>query len=127
MVTGGGFKQTGKVIYFNAILYNKDMVKDPDSIAAPLFGEPILRSPEFDFSHTSYYEPEMGQNLVKYFALYDKVELPDDLPDYKIDAVVIEDGPSAGREAHYKHRPGLCRYGEDRRSQHEELHPQGIS
>ncbi|MGD9809403.1 MAG: DUF4416 family protein [Deferribacterales bacterium] len=92
MVTGGGFKQTGKVIYFNAILYNRDLVKDPDSIAAPLFGEPILRSPEFDFSHTSYYEPEMGENLVKYFALYDKVEFPDDLPDYKIEAVNIEDG-----------------------------------
>jgi len=91
MVTGGGFKQTGKVIYFNAILYNKDLVKDPDAIVAPIFGEPILRSPEFDFSHTSYYEPEMGENLVKYFALYDCVDYPDDLPDYKIQAVGIED------------------------------------
>jgi len=90
MVTGGGFRQTGQVIYFNAILYSKDRVKDPDSLAAPLFGEPILRSPEFDFSHTSYYEPEMGENLVKYFALYDRVEFPDDLPDYKIQAVGIE-------------------------------------
>jgi hypothetical protein len=91
MVTGGGFKQTGKVIYFNAILYNKDKVKDPDSIAEPIFGKPIVKSAEFDFSHTSYYEPEMGDNLVKYFALYDRIEHPDELPDYKIQAVGIED------------------------------------
>lgn len=91
MVTGGGFRQTGKVIYFNAILFNKDVVKNPDDIAMPIFGEPILKSPEFDFSHTSYYEPEMGQNLVKYFALYDRIEHPDDLPDYKMQAVAIED------------------------------------
>lgn len=91
MVTGGGFRQTGKVIFFNAILFNKDLVKNPDDIAMPIFGEPILRSPEFDFSHTDYYVPEMGQNLVKYFALYDRVEHPDNLPDYKIKAVEIED------------------------------------
>lgn len=91
MVTGGGFKQTGLVIYFNAILYNKNLVKNPDDIAMPIFGEPILKSPEFDFSHTSYYEREMGDNLVKYFALYDRVEHPDELPDYKIQAVSIED------------------------------------
>lgn len=90
MVTGGGFRQTGKVIYFNAILYNKDVVKNPDSIASPIFGEPIIKSPEFDFSHTSYYEPEMGENLIKYFALYERVEFPDDLSDYKIQAVNIE-------------------------------------
>jgi hypothetical protein len=91
MVAGGGFRQTGRVIYFNAILYNKDLVKDPDSIAAPIFGYPLIKSPEFDFSHTSYYIPEMGENLVKYFALYDRVEHPDGLPDYKIQAVSIED------------------------------------
>ncbi|MGE4318179.1 MAG: DUF4416 family protein [Deferribacterales bacterium] len=91
MVTGGGFRQTGKVIYFNAILYNRDKVKDPDAIAVPIFGEPILKSAEFDFSHTSYYEPEMGEHLAKYFALYDVVEHPDNLPDYKIQAVNLED------------------------------------
>lgn len=91
MVTGGGFRQTGKVIYFNAILYNKDYVKNPDETALPIFGEPIVKSPEFDFSHTSYYEPEMGANLAKYFALYELVEHPDNLPDYKIHAVNIED------------------------------------
>jgi len=91
MVTGGGFRQAGHVIYFNAILFNKDIVKNPDDIASPIFGEPLLKSPEFDFSHTSYYEPEMGRNLVKYFALYDCVETPEKLPDYKIQAVKIED------------------------------------
>lgn len=91
MVTGGGFRQTGKVIYFNAILYNKDLVQEPDSIAMPIFGAPILKSAEFDFSHTSYYEPEMGEHLAKYFALYDVVEHPENLPDYKIQSVNIED------------------------------------
>ncbi len=91
MVTGGGFRQTGRVIFFNAILYNKDYVKNPDEFALPLFGEPIVKSSEFDFSHTAYYEPEMGENLAKYFALYDLVEHPDNLPDYKIHAVNIED------------------------------------
>ena len=91
MVTGGGFRQTGQVIYFNAVLFNKDLVKNPDDIAAELFGQPILKSPEFDFSHTSYYEPEMGANLVKYFALYDRIETPDRLPEYKIQAVRMED------------------------------------
>lgn len=91
MVTGGGFRQTGHVIYFNAVLFNKDQVKKPDDIAMPIFGEPILKSPEFDFSHTSYYEPEMGRNLVKYFALYERVETPEKLPDYKAQAVSIED------------------------------------
>lgn len=94
MVTGGGFRQTGKVIYFNAVLYNRDHIKDPDATAMSIFGEPILKSAEFDFSHTSYYEPEMGENLVKYFALYDRVEHPDGLPDYKIQAVTLEDSLS---------------------------------
>jgi len=91
MVTGGGFRQTGRVIFFNAVLYNRDEVKDPDLIAEPLFGKPLAKSAEFDFSHTSYYEPEMGENLSKYFALYERVEHPDNLPDYKIQAVDIED------------------------------------
>ncbi|MCD8554694.1 DUF4416 family protein [Seleniivibrio sp.] len=106
MVTGGGFRQTGKVIFFNAVLYSKDHVKDPDEFARPLFGDPILKSAEFDFSHTSYYEPEMGANLAKYFALYDLVEHPDNLPDYKIHAVSIEDSLAIGKHRVINIDPG---------------------
>jgi hypothetical protein len=91
MVFGGGFKPPLKVIFFNAILYNRDYIKNPDEILLPLFGKPIIKTKEFPFCHTDYYVKEMGDNLFKYFAGYDIIDYPDVLVRLKHNAVDLED------------------------------------
>ena len=91
MVFGGGFKLPLKVIFFNAVLYNRDYISNPDEILYPVFGEPVLKTVEFPFDHTDYYVKEMGNNLFKYFAGYDIIDYPDVLVRFKHNAVDLEE------------------------------------
>ena len=91
MVFGGGFKPPLKVIFFNAVLYNKDYVSNPDDILYPIFGKPIIKTIEFSFNHTDYYVKEMGNNLFKYFAGYDIIDYPDSLVRFKHNTVDLEE------------------------------------
>jgi hypothetical protein len=90
MVFGGGFREPLKVIYFNAVLYNRDYFPEPDKHVNSLFGEPAIRSGEFDFAHTDYYVSEMGRPQFKYFAGYDVIDSPGRLAEFKIKSVELE-------------------------------------
>ncbi|KAA0259325.1 DUF4416 family protein [Deferribacter autotrophicus] len=91
MVYGGGVRKPQKVVFFNAILIDVKYENIIDDYLNSIFGSPKIVSEKFSFSHTSYYEKEMGNNLVKYFACYDIIDYPDKLVNYKRIAVDIED------------------------------------
>lgn len=91
MVYGGGTRKPLKVILFCAVLYSENMKNTHQRIVSENFGAVYLRSPEFDFSHTAYYQPEMGSNLCKYFVGFDKLIYPDEIMSYKLDAVKLEE------------------------------------
>jgi hypothetical protein len=48
-----------------------------------LFGPMDLKSPEFNFIFTDYYTPEMGGDLRKCFYSFERLIMPDALPDIK--------------------------------------------
>ncbi|QAR32889.1 DUF4416 family protein [Geovibrio thiophilus] len=90
MVFGGGFREPLKVAYFNAVLYNREHFPEPDTAIVSIFGQPLFKSPEFDFSHTEYYTPEMDRPQSKYFAGYGLIDSPERLAEFKIKAVELE-------------------------------------
>jgi hypothetical protein len=49
-----------------------------------------LRSPEFDFRHTDYYEKEMGKNLVKQYLSFVRLVNGEELPQIKIKTNILE-------------------------------------
>ena len=74
-----------------AVLYSESV--DLDSIDKDLnsrFGDIDLRSPDFDFDLSDYYENEMGKDLKKRLYSYEKLVMPDDLADIKNATVKIE-------------------------------------
>ncbi len=48
------------------------------------FGRVDFESEDIPFIHTDYYNKEMGENLLKKFISFEKLLLPDDLPDIKL-------------------------------------------
>ena len=54
------------------------------------YGPIALVSPDFPFTQTTYYEPTMGQDLVKRFLVFDAFVSPDCLPDVKNFTIGIE-------------------------------------
>ncbi|MFH1287247.1 MAG: DUF4416 family protein [bacterium] len=54
------------------------------------FGNIDLRSEIFDFTHTNYYEKEMGRDLKKEFISFEKLIRPESLSDIKIFTNQIE-------------------------------------
>lgn len=90
MVYGGGFRSPVKVVLFNAVLYNRSYVNNPDSFLETFFGSPSEKTKCFSFSHTDYYNNEMGYNIEKYFAGYHLYIYPDEIKRYKQITVDIE-------------------------------------
>lgn len=91
MVYGGGVRSPLKVILFCAVLYGKTMRDSHQKVIQDNFGDIYLKSEESDFAHSSYYNPEMGDNLVKYFAGFEKFIYPDEIVNYKLEAVSLEE------------------------------------
>ena len=48
------------------------------------FGAIAMRSPDFAFGYTTYYEKEMGANLVKRFLVFAQLAAADCLPEVKL-------------------------------------------
>ncbi len=90
MVYGGGLRKPLKVMLYNAVLYNTAYINDPDALLRPLFGQPIVKSEVFSFTHTQYYVKEMGNSLKKYFAGYFFQIYPDEILKYKLITVDLE-------------------------------------
>lgn len=91
MVYGGGVRQPVKVVFYNAILTNELLIDRVDDYLKSIFGLPVFKSNIFNFDHTDYYEDEMGERLMKYFACYDIIDYPDRLVLFKRLAVDIEE------------------------------------
>lgn len=56
------------------------------------FGPIDLRSPDFEFTFTDYYSGEMGPDLQKRFCSFERLVMPEDLPDLKKASMEIESG-----------------------------------
>jgi hypothetical protein len=55
-----------------------------------LYGPIALTSPDYDFTHTTYYEKSMGPALKKRFLVFDGVRPPDILPATKRATIALE-------------------------------------
>jgi hypothetical protein len=55
-----------------------------------LYGPIALTSPDYDFTHTSYYEKSMGAELKKRFLVFDGIRPPDILPATKRATIALE-------------------------------------
>jgi Domain of unknown function (DUF4416) len=56
----------------------------------PMYGAIRLRSADYDFHHTRYYEPEMGPGLRKRLVVFEPLAAPDCLPDVKRRTIELE-------------------------------------
>jgi Domain of unknown function (DUF4416) len=56
----------------------------------PMYGKIRLRSADYDFHHTRYYEPEMGPGLRKRLVVFEPLAPPDCLPDVKRRTIELE-------------------------------------
>jgi hypothetical protein len=75
------------------ILFNRDFNLDKaEDKLITLLGPLDLKSPIFDFVFTDYYASEMGNNLQKCFYSFERLVMPDMLPDIKNNTIKIEDG-----------------------------------
>jgi hypothetical protein len=54
------------------------------------FGPIQLRSPDYDFHHTRYYEPEMGTRLRKRLLVFERMPTADALADIKNRTIALE-------------------------------------
>ncbi len=62
-----------------------------DEKLVSLFGPIDFKSPTFDFIFTEYYAPEMGVDLRKCFYSFERLIMPDQLPDIKNATIKIEE------------------------------------
>jgi hypothetical protein len=75
------------------VLFNRDFdIQKADDKLISILGPIDLKSPIFDFIFTDYYAPEMGSNLQKRFYSFERLVMPDMLPDIKNNTIKIEDG-----------------------------------
>jgi hypothetical protein len=85
-----GIIKVNKVVYFNAILFGPVDIEHVREVLRDLLGPEISKTDVFPFSHTHYYDSKMHLPLHKYFASYDVIESPANLPLYKRILVDIE-------------------------------------
>jgi hypothetical protein len=73
------------------VLFNRNSnLQQADEKLVSLLGPIDFRSPVFDFVFTDYYGPEMGGNLLKLFYSFERLVMPDMLPDIKNATIAIE-------------------------------------
>jgi hypothetical protein len=73
------------------VLFNRDFnLEMAENNLISLLGPIDLKSPIFDFIFTDYYASEMGGDLQKRFYSFDRLIMPDTLPDIKNATIKIE-------------------------------------
>ncbi|MCM8779712.1 MAG: DUF4416 family protein [Candidatus Omnitrophica bacterium] len=70
------------------------------------FGETDCEFGPFDFNYTRYYEKEMGKGLKRYFLAFEKLIMPDRIPEIKIITNTIEKQLSFGGRRQVNIDPG---------------------
>ena len=71
------------------------------------FGPIDYESPEFDFTFTDYYVPEMGNGIKRFFYSFVNLVSPDQLPDIKIHTNELEEHFAADGNRKINLDPGL--------------------
>lgn len=82
----------GEKFFLFTAMFGQDpaLLEKVSDILKRKFGPVIAASELFDFSHTDYYEDEMGKNLKKIFFAFKKPIRPERLIDIKLSAMKIE-------------------------------------
>jgi Domain of unknown function (DUF4416) len=89
----GKVKEHPPVKYFAGITYNPDTkgLQDTLRFLEKTFSAIEIKSEPYDFSDfTQYYESEMGTGLKKLFVVFNELQLPEKLPELKINTNQIE-------------------------------------
>jgi len=78
--------------FFAAVMINnRDLIPKVEKFIEQKFSKIEMRSQVFSFTHSKYYNREMGDNLYKYFISCEKLIDKEELPDIKISTMKIED------------------------------------
>ena len=89
----GNINQPNLVKFFFGLIYNKSFnIDEVYEILQQKFNNKIdIYSPVIDFTFTSYYNKEMGQNLKRQWISFETLLTPDNLADIKVETNNIED------------------------------------
>lgn len=101
-------KKHPPVKYFAGLTFNHSAnLNEIFSLLEDLFSKITLKSEIFDFSaFTQYYKKEMGDKLEKQFLVFENLESPELLTDYKIKTNNIENRYSIGNKRQINIDPG---------------------
>ena len=77
-------------LLFSILGLNETVVNGALSVLERQFGPACAVGPVIPFDRTDYYEPEMGENLVRRFAAFRNLIPPDRLPRIKLWSVDLE-------------------------------------
>ena len=89
----GQVKEHPPVKFFAGITYNPDFkgLQDILNLLEETFSMIEIKSEPYEFSDfTPYYESEMGTSLKKFFVVFNDLQPPESLPDFKIKSNQIE-------------------------------------
>lgn len=95
------------VLLFCGILYSNTQELDRClHLLSEKYGPISHQSNQFDYTHSTYYAPEMGSELKKIFVVFSTLINPEVLPDIKIYTNTIEDDMSSNGKRHINLDPG---------------------
>ncbi len=78
-------------LFIGMISGDERLFRDVEKNLVGLYGEIDLRSPVYEWRHTTYYEKELGKDLKRQFIFFHEPIRADTLPDIKIKTNSIED------------------------------------
>jgi len=78
-------------LFFSVFATEVARLNETITILSDAYGQPDFISAIMPFNYTSYYFPEMGENLVRRFLAMEKLIRPEALPDIKLATNEIED------------------------------------
>lgn len=81
-----------KAVLFTAIMINdKELIQVIEKKLSDAFSNIVQKSDIYEFNHSDYYNPEMGNKIFKYFISFEKLINKEELPEIKKTTMKIED------------------------------------
>jgi len=79
-------------LFFSGLLWtNEDALRAAVDALTERYGSVILKTPDEAFPWADYYEPEMGEGIMRSYAFFDRLLPYDELADAKLAANSLED------------------------------------
>jgi hypothetical protein len=96
-------------LFFSLLAGSEEKLDEACELLGEEFGEIVLRSEQLAFDHSSYYQREMGGELIRQWALTDRLIGQDEIVAIKLRANAIEDEfrPVAGSGRSVNIDPGF--------------------